>query len=178
MCRMILWKLKPGPWTTDNGFAWAIAWRVLKGCVSSRMETESCFSDPSWKFLPRRHGCSKTKKRLSPCKKASRTLLKERSPSLFEVFLTDHAKDQLNHLRRNRGLDKRYKAVRETIQNLARNPRHPSLQTREFTSLHGPGQEKVFEAYAEQSTPAAYRIFWYYGPQRNQITVISIESHP
>ncbi len=38
--------------------------------------------------------------------------------------------------------------------------------------------EKIFEAYAEQSTPAAYRIFWYYGPEKDQITVVAIIPHP
>jgi hypothetical protein len=39
-------------------------------------------------------------------------------------------------------------------------------------------EKKIFEAYAEQSTPAAYRIFWYYGPGNKQITVIAITPHP
>ena len=46
---------------------------------------------------------------------------------------------------------------------LSQNPKHPGLQTHEFVSLKGPKGRKVFEAYAEQATPAAYRIFWYYG---------------
>jgi len=73
---------------------------------------------------------------------------------------------------------KRYKAVTKTLQFLAGNPRHPSLRTHEFTSLKGPLGEKVFEAFAEQSTPAAYRIFWYYGPGENRITVLAITPHP
>ena len=32
--------------------------------------------------------------------------------------------------------------------------------------------------YAEQATPAAYRIFWYSGPKEQQITIISITPHP
>ncbi len=38
--------------------------------------------------------------------------------------------------------------------------------------------EKVFEFYAEQNTPAAYRIFWHYGPGKGVITIIGISSHP
>lgn len=93
---------------------------------------------------------------------------------MFEIFLTNHAKAQIEELRVN----KRYKAVVKTLKFLAENPRHPSLQTHEFTSLHGSKGEKVFEAYAEQSTPAAYRVFWYYGPARSQITVVAITPHP
>jgi len=42
----------------------------------------------------------------------------------------------------------------------------------------GPRGEKVFEAYAEQGTPAAYRIFWIYGPAKNEITILAITPHP
>ena len=97
---------------------------------------------------------------------------------MFEIIHTDEAREQLNRLRTDKGLSKRYKAVKKTLQFLSTNPRHPGLQTHEFTSLKGPKGEKVFEAYAEQSTPAAYRIFWYYGPEKNQITIISITPHP
>ena len=97
---------------------------------------------------------------------------------MFDIFLTDEADGQLNRLKIEKGLSKRYKTVKKAIQFLSQNPRHPGLQTHEFTSLKGPKGEKVFEAYAEQATPAAYRIFWYYGPKENQITVISITPHP
>lgn len=97
---------------------------------------------------------------------------------MFEIIHTDEARDQLNRLRTDKGLSKRYKAVKKTLQFLSTNPRHPGLQTHEFTSLKGPKGEKVFEAYAEQFTPAAYRIFWYYGPEKNQITIVAITPHP
>jgi hypothetical protein len=97
---------------------------------------------------------------------------------LFDIFLTDEADEQLNILEIDKGLSKRYKAVKKAIQLLSQNPRHPGLMTHEFTSLKGLKGEKVFEAYAEQVTPAAYRIFWYYGPKENQITIISITPHP
>ncbi|GAN34874.1 MAG: hypothetical protein DYG83_09230 [Candidatus Brocadia sp. AMX2] len=96
---------------------------------------------------------------------------------MFEIFLTNHAREQLDQLKTDKGLFKRYKAVKKAIQFLSQNPRHPGLQTHEFTTLKGPKGEKVFEAYAEQSTPAAYRIFWYYGPDKNQITIIAITPH-
>ena len=54
----------------------------------------------------------------------------------------------------------------------------PQKSSAEFTRLIGPGGEKIFEANAEQATPAAYRIFWYYGPDQNQVTIIAITPHP
>ena len=97
---------------------------------------------------------------------------------MFEIFLTDQAKDQLLKLKADRSLGKRFKAVKKTLQFLAANPRHQGLKTHEYTSLKGPDGQKVFEAYAEQSTSAAYRIFWYYGPEPNAITIIAITRHP
>ena len=97
---------------------------------------------------------------------------------MLEIFLSDQAKVQLNKLKTDKGLNKRYNAVRKTIKLLSLGPRYKSLKTHEFTSLKGPAGEKVFEAYAEQSTPAAYRVFWCYGPDKNQITIVAITPHP
>ncbi len=97
---------------------------------------------------------------------------------MFDILLTNEAKEQLKRLKTDKGLAKRYNSVKKTIQFLSQNPRHPGLQAHEFTSLKGPKGEKVFEAYAEQSTPAAYRVFWYYGPAAKQITIVAITPHP
>jgi len=96
---------------------------------------------------------------------------------MFKIFLSDTASAQLDKLRSDQTYAARVKAVDKTL-GLLTNPRHPGFQSHEFTSLHGPHGEKVFEAYAQQNTPAAYRVFWYYGPNRKQITVVSITAHP
>jgi hypothetical protein len=97
---------------------------------------------------------------------------------LFDLEWTVEANETYDLLKTDAAQKKRYKAVKKTIKLLARNPRHPGLQTHEFASLRGPNWEKVFEAYAEQRTPAAYRVFWYYGPSRGIITILAITSHP
>ena len=97
---------------------------------------------------------------------------------MFELEWTEEAEGAYNLLKGNTSQKKRYKAVRKTIKFLAMNPRHNSLQTHEYSSLKGPNGEKVFEAYAQQDTPAAYRVFWYYGPSRGIITIFAITSHP
>ena len=96
---------------------------------------------------------------------------------MFELFWTRQSEVDFNILKSSPALIKHYKAVKKTIALLAANPRHPGLQTHEFTSLKGPSSEKVFEAYAEQNTPAAYRVFWYYGPDKSQITILAITKH-
>lgn len=97
---------------------------------------------------------------------------------MFGLDWTDTAKETYASLRNDASKGKQYKAVKKAIKLLAKDPRPPSLQTHEFTSLKGPNGEKVFEAYAEQDTPGAYRMFWYYGPSRGIITIFAITPHP
>jgi hypothetical protein len=96
----------------------------------------------------------------------------------FILRITPGAKQSLKELKGSADLKKRFKAVSKAITYLAENPRHPSLQTHPYTSLQGPDGEKVFEAYAEQDTPAAYRIFFYYGEARRELVVFAITPHP
>lgn len=97
---------------------------------------------------------------------------------MFELQWTAEASKAYNLLKGTASQGKRYRAVKKTIKFLATNPRHNSLQTHEYMSLKGPNGEEVFEAYAEQRTPAAYRVFWYYGPSKGIITIFAITSHP
>ncbi|MFH0963145.1 MAG: hypothetical protein V2A58_03940 [Planctomycetota bacterium] len=114
---------------------------------------------------------------------------------MFETNWSDRATDEYNRLREaaerafeNRAKGRRrksskqeglFKQVHKTIRLLLENPRHPSLQTHPYQSLANPVRpgEKVFEAYAQQHAPAAYRVFWCYGPGRKQITIIAITAH-
>lgn len=75
--------------------------------------------------------------------------------------------------------------IRKAIGYLEVDPHHPGLHTHEFTSLSGANGEKVFEAYAQNNTPNAYRIFWHYGPDEIKgkkrtpvITILAITRHP
>ena len=115
---------------------------------------------------------------------------------MFEVIRTETAERTYRDLEsraraslESRGRNKKAKAspveglfkqVHKTIELLAQNPRHPGLQTHEYSSMPNPFnlKEKVFEAYAQNRTPGAYRVFWCYGPQKKQITIIAITPHP
>ncbi len=96
----------------------------------------------------------------------------------FKFNFTDEADADLKELEKDKGLEKRFRAVRKALGYLQTNPRHPSLNTHEYTSLSKQLGIKVYEAYAENDTPAAYRIFWCYGPAKKEITIISITAHP
>ena len=73
-----------------------------------------------------------------------------------------------------------FKQVAKTIKFLKNDPRHPGLNTHKYSSLQNPFDKnaKVFEAYAQNKTASAYRVFWYYGPGKNDIAIIAITPHP
>ena len=73
-----------------------------------------------------------------------------------------------------------FKQVHKTIELLRNNPKHPGLQTHEYDSIENPydKNKKVFEAYAQHQTPGAFRVFWCYGPEKDEITIIAIAPHP
>ena len=96
----------------------------------------------------------------------------------LKLQFADRAKIELRGLEANKTHAKRLKAVRNALGHLQSNPRHPGLKTHKYSSLSGPDEEEIFEAYAENNTPAAYRIFWFYGPGKKEITIVAITPHP
>lgn len=73
---------------------------------------------------------------------------------------------------------KELKAVLKTLAFMESNLRHPSLNTHKYQSFKGPHGEDVFTAYAQQNTSGAYRVFWYYGPEKNMVSIVTIIPHP
>jgi len=52
------------------------------------------------------------------------------------------------------------------------------LQTHEIDALTVKCGFKVFQAYLENNTPSAGRVFWAYGPDKGDITILGVEPHP
>jgi len=73
-----------------------------------------------------------------------------------------------------------FKQIHKTIQLLLTDPKHNSLKTHEYDSIENPydAKKKVWEAYVQNKTPGAYRVFWCYGPKKGQITILSITPYP
>ncbi len=97
---------------------------------------------------------------------------------MFRLEFTTEAASQLKNLEKDSALKKRHKAVLKALAYLETNPKHPSLNTHKYSSLKRNNGEEIFEAYAENNTPSAYRIFWHYGPNKNFITIVAIVPHP
>lgn len=99
---------------------------------------------------------------------------------MFEILFTQTAAAELERLESLPAKKGLVRQIKKSIGYLATNPKHPSLQTHAYDSIphpYDPGQ-KVFEAYAQNNTPSAFRLFWCYGPDKRQITVIAITPHP
>ena len=98
---------------------------------------------------------------------------------MFELLFTERADRELRRLEALPGKAALVKQIKKSLGFLQTNPRHPALNTHKYDSIPHPydPKQEVFEAYAQNNTPSAYRIFWCYGPQKKQITVIAITPH-
>lgn len=98
---------------------------------------------------------------------------------MFLLTWTDTARTVFEVLRQDSSQVKRFKAVRKALRFLSQDPRHPSLNTHEWKSIRCPHGDKLWEAYAENNTPGAYRIFFCYAPNApGTICVVNITPHP
>lgn len=102
-----------------------------------------------------------------------------------ELRFTPEAQRNLQELEASRARQGLLKQVRKTLGLLETNLRHPSLNAHVYASLHGPNGEEVFEAYVQNRTPGAFRVFFYYGPDRISgkkripvLTIVAITPHP
>ena len=71
-----------------------------------------------------------------------------------------------------------YKKWGTAMKHLAENPLHPGLHTHEIPQLTKRYGMKVWQSYLENRNSRAMRMYWVYGPQRQDITVIGLEPHP
>jgi len=61
---------------------------------------------------------------------------------------------------------------------LSVDPRHNSLASHEIEDLSRKHGFKIFQSYLENKTPSAGRMFWAYGPDKGDITILAVEPHP
>jgi len=71
-----------------------------------------------------------------------------------------------------------YRKLVKALRYLSENPRYNSLASHEIDDLTRKYGIKIFQSYLESKTPAAGRVFWAYGPDKGDITILAIESHP
>jgi hypothetical protein len=64
------------------------------------------------------------------------------------------------------------------MNHLAHDPSYPGLKSHEIAELSDREGFRVWQSYIENNTPAAGRIYWTYGPNKGEITVLGVEPHP
>lgn len=95
----------------------------------------------------------------------------------FKLRFSDEASFKLEELASDRSKKGLLKQVRKVLGFMETNLKHPSLHTHKFTTFSCQ-LGTVFETYAQNLTPGAYRIFWAYGPGKREIYILSITPHP
>jgi hypothetical protein len=102
-----------------------------------------------------------------------------------QLRFTDEAAGQLKAFAGDAAKRGLHRQVLKTLGLLELNTRHPGLNTHEYRSLEGVKGERVWEAYAQNQTPGAHRVFFHYGPDEASgkrrmpiVTIIAITPHP
>ena len=83
---------------------------------------------------------------------------------MFDLSWTAVARDQYVALEAAPARKKQFKAVKKCLKLLSENPRYPGLNTHAWKGKDCPHGETLWEAYAENKTPGAYRVFFCYPP--------------
>lgn len=55
---------------------------------------------------------------------------------------------------------------------------YPALHSHEIPELSKRAGRKVWQSYLENRVSKAKRMYWVYGPNKNEITIIALEPHP
>lgn len=71
-----------------------------------------------------------------------------------------------------------YRKFGAALKKLAMDPFYPSLNSHEIEPLSKRYGMKVWQSYLENRKSGARRMFWVYGPEKKDITVIGLEPHP
>ena len=71
-----------------------------------------------------------------------------------------------------------YKKWGNALKKLSQDPAYPGLHTHEIEPLTRRYGVRVWQSYLENRTSGAMRMYWAYGPGKQEITVIGLEPHP
>ena len=71
-----------------------------------------------------------------------------------------------------------YKKWGESLKKLSINPMYPGLHSHEIEELSRRYGIRVWQSYLENKKSKAMRMYWIYGPEKEDITVIGLEPHP
>ena len=104
---------------------------------------------------------------------------------MFTIYFDGEAETLINELGEkavagelNRDEKDLYRKIHKALQYLETNPRHPGLKSHEIDVLTEKYGVRIWESYLENRKAGARRMFWIYGPENKEITIVGIENHP
>ncbi len=92
----------------------------------------------------------------------------------YKLSFSTEAKTQLAALSRDAI---KLKRVRKCLGLIQTNPKHPSLNSHKYSAMKPDSPAALWESYVEKP-PAAWRVFWHYGPNSDEITIVALTPHP
>lgn len=94
----------------------------------------------------------------------------------FRILVQPLPEAQLAELERSN--PPKHRKVLKCFAFLELDPKYPGLNSHRYEDYDDVYGEKIWESYVENKTPGAYRVFWHYGPEDGEITVVAITPHP
>ena len=95
----------------------------------------------------------------------------------MQAFWDDLVK-KVNEGTANKNEMARYKKLGKAFYHLSIDPFYPGLNTHEIPEMTKRYGKKVWQSYLENNKPAAGRVYWSYGPQKEDITITGLDPHP
>ena len=97
-------------------------------------------------------------------------------PEMLELWMCLHRKSKDGSI--SKADAALYKKWGKSLKLLSIDPFYPSLHTHEIPDLSRRYGRKVWQSYLENRTSRAMRMYWVYGPNQKDITIIGLEPHP
>jgi len=93
----------------------------------------------------------------------------------YILILSPQAVSVLKALERD---PKKHRKVIRCLALIEESPQYPGLHSHLYDAIKGSLGERIWESYVENNTPSAWRVWWFYGPGDDRITIYSIGPHP
>jgi hypothetical protein len=71
-----------------------------------------------------------------------------------------------------------YKKWGQALKHLSISPKYPGLESHNIDVLSNKYGMKVWQSYLENRNSSARRMFWVYGPDKRDITIVGLDPHP
>lgn len=103
-------------------------------------------------------------------------IIKMGIPEMLELWTELQTKHRDGTIKKKE--EELYKKWGYALKKLSADPFYPGLKTHEISVLSRRYGVKVWQSYIENKNSGARRMYWVYGPDQQEITIIGLEPHP